>query len=106
MCRYYGTLHKDQKEKYDEILRQDYNSSNLGRIIGTVEITDCIKFGFITENGYSVISGKSYEPEAMINSDSYYWKLANPIKFSSPIPYKPPKGAIVWSKTELPEGYV
>ncbi len=77
-----------------------------GKIIGTVELTDSSKNSI-----YDIGTYKSYK-NCHLTSDLYFvdrntffWHLANPNKFLDPIPYKPPKGAVVWSRTVLPEGY-
>ena len=83
----------------------EYNFYNLPRgfIIGTVEIVGCTEFDLITYSGKELLSKASLLPLYKITTDSAYWKLSNPVKFAQPIPYKPPKGAVVWSNFELPE---
>ena len=69
------------------------------RILGTVEIVECEK---LTSDEMD----RPHKHFALdINPNSYSWKLANPIKFDKPIRYDPPKGAVVWSKTVLRDGY-
>jgi hypothetical protein len=76
---------------------------NFGNIIGTVEISDCYP---ISRDEYRMRGKKHLSPMSFyIGKSVYAWELVNPTKFENPIPYKPPKGAIVWSKTVLPEGY-
>lgn len=80
------------------------SSGPRGYIIGTVEITGCVKLRNDFE--YSIYQNEHLSPAEYYKPDNtYYWDLKHPVKFSKPIPYKPPKGAIVWSKTTLPEGY-
>jgi len=73
-----------------------------GKIIGTVEITQSFKC-------YSSGDYEEYENLHLCSAlnfdllNTHFWSLDNPVKFSSPIPYKPPKGAVVWSKTDIPE---
>jgi hypothetical protein len=70
-----------------------------GKIIGTVEIESCQYFSY---SDFQATYKKHLSPYPFM--DDYEWILKNPIKFSSPIPHTPPKGAVVWSKTQLPEG--
>jgi hypothetical protein len=96
--------------KQDEIEEyyREYNFYTLpkGVIIGTVEIIGCADFDLITFSGKELLSKASCLPSYKISTNFYYWKLANPVKFFSPIPYKPPKGAVVWSKTDLLDSMV
>lgn len=71
----------------------------IGQIIGTVEITESYEMSdFVLADTYNEhFSPKSYDY-------NFGWELKKPVKFPQPIPYKPPKGAVIWSKTELPEG--
>ena len=80
--------------RYDPSEKLEY-----GKIIGSVEIVDCIKMSFIN---FHAAYNQHFSPYRF--ADDHGWELDNPIKFETPIPYKPPKGAVVWSKTVLPEG--
>jgi hypothetical protein len=80
----------------------DSKELHIGNIIGTVEISDCYQ---MSRDGYRMRGKKHLCPMSFYSHDSVYsWELNNAEKFLYPIPYKPPKGAVVWSKTELPEG--
>jgi predicted transcriptional regulator len=76
----------------------------IGMIIGTVEIVasswcnDDLEYDLYKNE--HLASSKYYKERK-----THFWHLRRPVKFSNPIPYKPPKGAVVWSKTVLPEGY-
>lgn len=83
----------------------NYRILPTGQIIGTVEIFDCVDGQDFTSLNLNALRTLSLAPTNMITNDAFYWRLEHPVKFSKPIPYKPPKGAIVWSKTVLPEGY-
>lgn len=83
----------------------NYRILPTGYIIGTVEIFDCVDGQDFTSSHFDALQTLSLAPTNMITNDAFYWRLEHPIKFAQPIPYKPPKGAIVWSKTVLPEGY-
>lgn len=91
------------KEEYEEGSTHEF-SKDKGYILGTVEIgatskvTDMIDFSL--HRPYHLAPDYLFRPDK-----TYFWWLSNPVKFSEPIPYKPPKGAVTWSKTELPEGY-
>lgn len=83
----------------------DYNYRILptGQIIGTVEIFDCVDGEDINSLKFDALRLLSLAPPKMITNDAFYWRLENHIKFTEPIPYKPPKGAVVWSNFDLPE---
>lgn len=86
------------KEKFNRLNLIGYNSSNLGVIIGTVEISNCRNIGELTTHDKETIYRKSYAPAAMIKDSSYIWELKNPAKFPEPIPLdKWPSGG-PWAK--------
>ena len=76
----------------------------IGKILGTVEITGSeLNKG---KHDFEDLKDKHISPERYFDARyTHFWYLRNPVKFDITIPYKPPKGAVVWSKTELPEGY-
>jgi len=79
-------------------------SWDFGKILGTVEIV--ASSGCNDEVEYALNKREHSAPDEYFNEGkTYFWHLRRPVKFETPIPYKPPKGAVVWSKTELPEGY-
>lgn len=79
-----------------------------GQIIGTVDIYT-VNPMIICDSEHDLNDYKNMHlaPSWLFDYEKQYWfwELENPVKFSEPIPYKPPKGVVVWSKTELPEGY-
>ena len=80
------------------------SSGPRGKIIGTVEIVDSVKP--ISTLEYEIYYNNHLAPFSQYKDGStHFWMLKRPVKLSDPIPYKPPKGAVVWSKTVLPEGY-
>jgi predicted transcriptional regulator len=85
---------------------RDYNYRSLptGKIIGTVEIVGCVhlrnQFEFELYADEHLAPIKHYVP-----GNTYFWDLKNSVKFDTPVSYLPPKGAVIWSKTVLPEGY-
>lgn len=99
--QYKGYLTKDE---YEEASTHEF-SKDKGYILGTVEIgatsqvMDFIDFSL--HRPYHLAPDNFFRPD----KKTYFWWLTNPVRFSEPIPYRPPKGAIVWSKTILPEGY-
>lgn len=81
-----------------------YATTPVNKILGTVEIVGCVKLRIKFE--YDLYADEHFAPDNYYKEGStYFWDLRRPIEFAVPIPYKPPKGAIVWSKTVLPEGY-
>lgn len=91
----YEQMSLDDRNKFNSVY--ETFAENVGKIIGTVEITGVEE---AKEDSWS----NRREHFAPKNKGKYYWNLANPQKFETPIPYKPPKGSIVWSKTKLQEG--
>ncbi len=92
-------ISRNERDKIEMVDRRH------GYILGTVELT-----------GTEQIDNQHFYDEPFVNhhlcvplnkdsAPKYYWKLANPVKFEKPLRYNPPKGAVVWSKTVLPEGY-
>lgn len=80
---------------------RQYHEKTVGNIIGTIEITDCNELSI---SDFREDYLKHLAPDCYWSN--FAWSLSNPFKFSEQIPYKPPKGAAVWSKTVLPEGYI
>lgn len=76
-----------------------------GSIIGTAELYYCEPM-VITEKFHSLNEYKNLHlvPNWFFDYKKgyFFWSMEQPIKFPKPIPYKPPKGAVVWSKTDLP----
>ena len=106
---HYKTLGDSDREKYEYLNSLNQNDYITGYIIGTVELTNSLQIKSCcgTSNcDWVWIYKNSYAHAEMIFNDNFLWRLENPVKFSQPIPYKPPKGAVVWSKTELLEGLI
>lgn len=79
-------------------------NAEYGKILGSVTITQSFTcFSMEDYDEYIGIHLVPYDHFDLINTE--FWSLQNPVKFAEPIPYKPPKGAVVWSKTTLLEGY-
>jgi len=75
-----------------------------GFILGTVEIIDSPSYPIESYEMFRSISNQHLAPDGYYSDKkTYIWRLENPVKFTQPIPYKPPKGAVVWSNFELPE---
>lgn len=75
-----------------------------GKIVGTVELHSSTHHPIISTSVFNMHRDLHLAPERYFNENGvHFWHLRNPIKFTQPIPYKPPKGAIVWSNFELPE---
>lgn len=70
---------------------KDYNYRILptGCIIGTIEITQCVKPRNTFE--YSLYSDEHFAPMEYYKQDNtYFWDLKRPVKFDKPIPIKWP----------------
>lgn len=90
----------------DLLFQLDYDLLPIGKIIGTVFIDSSTTHPIISQTVYDMYSNEHhYKYRINTHKGVHMWDLKNPIKFSQPIPYKPPTGAVVWSKTVLPEGY-
>jgi hypothetical protein len=100
-------MYEEMNESDQKLIDSAYQNCGVqnGYIIGTVEIVDCESIP-VDKNRIEKDSFSERRREHFLISQKkfkFYWELSNPVKFSSPIPYTPPKGAVVWSKTELPE---
>lgn len=71
--------------------------SGTGKILGEVELIDCIEF--LKEDLFKY-KDKHCIPETnksfYDNEILYAWVLSNPLLYKEPIPYKHKKGAIIW----------
>jgi len=77
-----------------------------GVILGTVDIYSSTTHPVISSAVFNINHKYHMAQDSYFTKEGvHFWYLKDPIKFSIPIPYKPPKGAVVWSKTVLPEGY-
>ncbi|MEN6293137.1 MAG: ASCH domain-containing protein [Methanobacterium sp.] len=116
-----GRVLKDNKEMFEyfgrhsalvhSFLSNSEHKKLSGKIIGTVEIVassscnDDLEYDLYKKEHLAPIEVVLKNKLRIEYGDLYFWHLRRPVKFSEPIPYKPPKGAVVWSKTTLPEGY-
>ena len=95
-----------KQETLEGVHGKEYNYRILptGKIIGTVEI---VASSWCNDEVEFELSKNEHLAPDIYYSDgkTRFWHIRRPVKFSEPIPYKPPKGAVVWSKTVLPEGY-
>jgi hypothetical protein len=67
-----------------------------GFIIGEVEIIDSFKF---TEDDKIRLKDEhKVEDLSLLDKWCYGWVLANAKRYKKPIPYKHPKGAVIWVK--------
>ena len=107
-CEYISALIWELQNKYKRTLPSkyfvpyNYKHFPSGQIIGTVEIESCEKLGDVDFSNEESGKYRSFAP-GIIRGKSYFWHLKNPTKFTEPVPYKPPRGAVVWSNFELPE---
>lgn len=70
--------------------------SGSGLITGSVEIIDCSSEPIIPDNFfYEFHKVKDVE---LLKKWKYAWLLRNATRFDKPIPYKHPKGAVIWVK--------
>lgn len=68
--------------------------SKSGTIVGECEITGCHK---LTESEKSEEIKKHHVNDASLLSKwCFAWHLSNAVRYQSPIPYKHPKGAVIW----------
>ena len=80
------------------------HTSEYGKILGSVELTQSFRCWSIGD--YDEYIGEHLAPyEYFKLCSTEFWAFQNPVRFSTPIKYTPPRGAVVWSKTVLPEGY-
>jgi len=90
------------KYEYEDVSTYDFNKDK-GHIVGTVEIAATSKvmdsLDFDLHACYHLAQDTYYHPDK-----TYFWWLINPVRFSTPSKYTPPRGAVVWSKTVLPDG--
>lgn len=90
--------------KVYEFASQSIYHAPRGCIVGTVDISSTQTC--LNKQMFEALETKHLAPCNYFNSKhNGLWYLKNPMKFADPISYKPPKGAVIWSKTELPEGY-
>jgi len=81
-----------------------WGTRTFGFVVGTVEIVDSTQCSGDLE--YKLYENEHFAPaEYFAEENTYFWHLRRPVKFSNPINYTPPRGAVRWSKTVLPEGY-
>lgn len=79
-----------------------YATSPEQKIIGTVEIVASSRCN--DEIEYEIYKNEHLAPsEYYQEGKTCFWHLRRHLKFETPISYKPPKGAVVWSIFELPE---
>ena len=108
-CEYVSALVWELQNKYKRTLPSkyfvpyNYKLFPSGQIIGTVEIESCEKLGGVDFSKEESGKYRSFAP-GIIRGKSYFWHLKNPTKFTEPVPYKPPRGAVVWSIFKLPDG--
>jgi hypothetical protein len=103
---HYKTLTDYEKEKYDLLNNKTYIDYDYGKIIGTVKLSNSLKISNMSSTDSDWIYKNSFSPAKMVKNGNYIWRLEKPMKFSSPIPYTPPHGVVVWSKTQLLEGII
>lgn len=90
------------KNEYGDVSTYDFNKDK-GYIVGTVEIAATSQVVDLMD--FYLYTGYHLAPEFYFRPDkTYFWWLINPVVFDTPIKYTPPRGAVVWSKTVLPEG--
>jgi hypothetical protein len=70
--------------------------SGSGLIVGSVEIVDCSNFPINKLPHYKRLH--LVEDESLLDKWCYAWVLDNAKRFDKPIPYKHPKGAVIWVK--------
>lgn len=71
--------------------------SGTGCILGHANLVDC--FSISTEQLQASFSMHRIPTEDVLNikySKPHVWVLENPIQYKTPIPYKHPKGAVIW----------
>ena len=71
--------------------------STSGLVIGCCELIDCIKLD-ISEYKKSIKKHCIDNVSKLPYKSIYAWVISNPIRYKSSIPYKHPKGAIIWVK--------
>jgi len=109
IINYLNWLEKKNLLHYSEYLEYKNVVINgiRGAILGTVNLESRYHNNPLYDIGvFNAYKNSHLAPDSHFKeTKTYFWHLDTPVKFETPIPYKPPKGAIVWSKTVLPEGY-
>jgi hypothetical protein len=73
--------------------------SGTGLIVGEVQIAGC--FEKPTPPTDEFICAHKVENLELIKKWKYAWVLCGAKRYETPIPYKHPKGAVIWVKTPL-----
>ena len=101
----YASTAKQETLEGEHGKNYNYRILPTGKIIGTVEIATCTNSKIISQKHFEMFHKYHFAPSGfLVDGGVYFWYLEKPVEFSIPIHYKPPKGAVVWSKTKLPEG--
>lgn len=86
---------------WNDLIHPDFLQT--GKILGTVVIDSSTTHPVISKQVFDQNNKFHMAPDNYFNCNGvHFWYLKFPIKFSEPINYKPPRGAVIWSKTELP----
>ena len=70
-----------------------------GLIVGSVDLDDCLKLPIHQLPHY--LNYHKVSDENLFDKWPYAWVLSLAERFKKPIPYKHPKGAVIWVKIDL-----
>lgn len=85
-------------------IRKLLDEGDTGKILGTVEISSpysCPLYSLDIFHSY--FAGHLAPDNYFSKNKTHLWYINNPVRFETPLKYTPPRGAVVWSKTVLPE---
>ena len=72
-----------------------------GGICGSVEFDKSI--GPLTSEQWEANRHLHHVAGPKPKKPTHAWVTTNPVKFSAPVPYKPKRGCVVWSRTQQPK---
>lgn len=77
--------------------------SGTGCVFGTVELVDCLPLDLMNYQGH-IAEHRVTAVQSLPYPKTFAWVLARSVPFEQPVPYRHPKGAVIWVNEALDDG--
>ena len=74
--------------------------SGTGRVYGTAELVHCVPLDLLSYQSH-IAQHRVETVQNLPYPKTFAWVLANPVLFEQPVPYRHPRGAVIWVNVVL-----
>ena len=74
--------------------------SGTGQVYGTAELVDCVPLDLLSYQGH-IAQHRVEAVQSLPYPKTFAWIMAYPVRLDKPVPYRHPKGVVIWVNVVL-----